>query len=309
MFLGSKDAVLTMLQCLTASQPAVEPLRIAVAFWGSGAEHIVASEKRYQIICNLLCGGTNPEVIRALRAMPNVEIRHLAGLHAKVFLASTHAIVGSANFSADGLGLGDIARAGWLEAAAVIEAAAVERWFKAHWQAASEVSDEVLGCATAAWENRGRKQVGDGTSDGSSAPVPRLLESELFKPTITGGNKIRMAARPIEAIYFREIEPETKYSVRNPAYASSLLWIAAGNRIRTKIDHCPYFERPSDVLARAKHPAAIEKVHRFLGVLSRDPDVSPAVRHWANEYLRSAETETGYGNLGIGGNYDSGNPD
>lgn len=283
MFLGSKDEVLAMLQRLTKSQPEAEPLRIAVAFWGNGAERIVASERRYQIICNLLSGGTNPEVIRALRVMPNVEIRHLAELHAKVILTSTLAIVGSANFSADGLGIGNIARAGWLEAAAVIEATAVERWFEAHWQAASEVSDEELGLAAAAWENRG-----NGRSDVSSEAVPRLLESELFKPTITGENKIRMAARHIEEIYFREIEPETKRSVWYPAYASTILWTAAGNRIRTKIDDCPHFEHPADVLARAKYPAAIEKVHRFLDVLSRDPSVSPAVRHWANEYLRSA---------------------
>lgn len=68
MFLGSKDAVLAMLQRLTKSQPANRPLRIAVAFWGSGAEQIVSPERRYQIICNLLSGGTNPDVIRALRA-------------------------------------------------------------------------------------------------------------------------------------------------------------------------------------------------------------------------------------------------
>ncbi|MDT3668956.1 MAG: phospholipase D family protein [Aromatoleum sp.] len=288
MFLGSKDAVLAMLHRFTESQPANQPLRIAVAFWGSGAERIVSREKQYQIICNLLSGGTNPEVIRVLRAMPNVEIRHLTELHAKVVLASTGAIVGSSNFSADGLGFGDAPRLGWLEAAAVIEAADVERWFERHWRASADISDEALARAAEVWANRAAQRLGEVASSMPSEPVPQLSEFELFKAAITGGNRIRMAAKPIEQIYFREIEPETKRSVWNPAYASSLLWTTAGNRIRTKIDDCPCFERPSDVLTRAKYPKTIEKVHRFLSVLSRHPGVSPAIRYWANEYLRSA---------------------
>lgn len=291
MFLDSKEAVLMLIQQLTDTQPESRPLRIAVAFWGDGAQSVVVAARQYQIICNLTRGGTNPTVIRALLAMPNVKVRHLAELHAKVVLAHKQAIVGSANFSADGLGLNGSEHRGWLEAAAVIDATAVEHWFETHWRRAGEVSDDVLALAEQAWANRIQPQSNGATDDrqpGAMEPVPQLSELDLFKPAITGGNMIRMAARLIELIYFQEIEPETKRSVRSPAYAASLLWTMAGNRIRTKIEHCPYFESPSDVLARAKHAKTIENVHRFISVLSNHPEVSPEIRYWACQYLRSA---------------------
>lgn len=291
MFLGSKEAVLMLIQRLTDMQPESKPLRIAVAFWGDGAQSVVVAARKYQIICNLTSGGTNPTVIRALLAMPNVKVRHLAELHAKVVVADKQAIVGSANFSADGLGLNGSEHRGWLEAAAVIEANAVEHWFETHWRRAGVISDDALSLAEQAWANRTQSQSSGATDDcqpGTIEPVPQMSELDLFKPAITGGNMIRMAARPIELIYFQEIEPETKRSVWNPAYAVSLLWTTAGNRIRTKIEHCPYFESPSDVLERAKHAKTIEKVHRFVSVLSNHPEVSPEIRYWACQYLRRA---------------------
>lgn len=80
MFLGSKEAVLMRIQQLTDTLPESKPLRIAVAFWGDGAQAVIVPARQYQIICNLTRGGTNPTVIRALRAMPNVKVRHLAEL-------------------------------------------------------------------------------------------------------------------------------------------------------------------------------------------------------------------------------------
>tara|TARA_A100001391_G_scaffold171651_1_gene133031 strand:- start:1120 stop:1479 length:360 start_codon:yes stop_codon:yes gene_type:complete len=84
------------------------------------------------------------------------------------------------------------------------------------------------------------------------APVPDtherpsvLVEAELFKSSITGGNKIRMAARYLENIYADAIEPETRRSVWNPAYAASIIWTAAGNKIQTRIESCPYFTTPA----------------------------------------------------------------
>ncbi len=291
MFLGSKKAVLTLIQQLTEAQPASKPLRIAVAFWGDGAQAVVVPVRQYRIICNLTAGGTNPTVIRALRAMPNVDIRHLAELHAKVFLADKKAIVGSSNFSANGLGFLGAENRGWLEAAAAIDATAVEHWFETHWRTAAEVTDDVLDHAEQVWASREKPQSTEPVDDRglrSTESVPQLLELDLFKPAITGGNMIRMAARPIELIYFDEIEPETKRSVWNPAYAVSLLWTASGNRIRTKIENCQYFESPSDVLARAKHAKTVEKVHRFVRVLSNHHEVSPAIRYWASRYLQNA---------------------
>jgi hypothetical protein len=289
MFLGSKESVLSQIRSLTTSQPHFEPIRIAVAFWGSGAQAVIDPSRQYEVICNLTGGATNPAVVRDLRAMPNVRIRHMDQLHAKVVLAGKRAIVGSANFSANGLGLDGSEVTGWLEAAAVIDGTDVGPWFDAHWKAAAEVSDDDLDLAELTWANRSRPNTSESPFDrlAEPMPTPELLESDLFKPTITGGNKIRMAARPIELIYFQEIEAETKRSVRNPAYAASLVWTTAGNRIRTRIEHCEYFEGPSDVLMRAKDAKTIEKVDRFVQVLSTHAGVSPAVRYWADQYIQS----------------------
>ncbi|MBN8947420.1 MAG: phospholipase D family protein [Rhodanobacter sp.] len=282
--------MLSQIRALTDSQPKHKPIRIAVAFWGNGAQAVFHPSRQYEVICNLTTGGTNPAVIRDLRTMPNVRIRHLTQLHAKVILADKRAIVGSANFSANGLGFEGSEVEGWLEAAAVIDGADVDRWFDHYWRTSAEISDGDLAFAELMWTNRTRPNFSEPSLDHQPQipePVPVLLEADLFKPQITGGNKIRMAARAIELIYFGEIEAETKRSVWNPAYAASLVWTTAGNSIRTRIEHCEYFKTPSDVLARAKHAKTIEKVHRFVQVLSSHTDVPPAVRYWAGQYIQS----------------------
>ena len=293
MFLGSKDEVLAAIQRLTNEQPQGEPLRLAVAFWGKGADSLIVASKRYQIICNLTEGGTNPAVIRSLMEKQNVQLRHLPGLHAKVVIGHDRAIVGSANFSANGLGIDADSGDGWHEAAATLKSEGLAAWFEKHWQAALDVSEEALFAAELKWEARAVLQSNASSAAASPQPVAEsqdpvqgLAEGDLFKSSITGGNKIRMAARYIENIYYAEIEPETKRSVWNPAYAVSIIWTAAGNRIRTRIEHRPYFETPADVLERAKHAKTIEKVRQFIGVLSSHSDVPPAVRYWATHYLR-----------------------
>ncbi|GGE59148.1 hypothetical protein GCM10007421_37180 [Halopseudomonas oceani] len=290
MFMGAKPAILAEVRRLTQSQPESDPLRVAVAFWGAGADELVDPSKRYRIICNLTEGGTNPAVIRMLLTCPNVEVRYLPGLHAKVFIGASQALVGSANFSANGLGIGAEPGAGWHEAAVLVDAVEVTTWFEAHWQSALPVAEQVLFEAELQFEARAVLQA----SGAGGAPVPDtherppvLVEAELFKSSITGGNKIRMAARYLENIYADAIEPETRRSVWNPAYAASIIWTAAGNKIQTRIDSCPYFTTPADVLARAKHAKTIEKVRRFIQVLSSHPATSPALRYWATEYLRT----------------------
>ena len=95
-------------------------LRCAVAFWGKGANNLfIDFAKRggnLQIICNLESGATNPNVINELLDMQNVEVRQLNDLHAKVISGENKAIVGSANFSCNGLNLEESEQTGWEEA-------------------------------------------------------------------------------------------------------------------------------------------------------------------------------------------------
>lgn len=128
--------------------------------------------------------------------------------------------------------------------------------------------------------------VGAPVPDSHERP-PVLVEAELLKSSITGGNKIRMASRYVENIFADTIELETRRSIWSPAYAASIIWTAAGNKIQTRIESCPYFTTPADVLARAKHAKTIEKVRRLIQVLSSHPAASPALRYWASEYLRT----------------------
>ncbi len=83
--------------------------RCAVAFWGRGAvQELFGTEvlerEDVHVVCDLSMGGTNPTTLRALGAPDNPQIRFLDGLHAKVFLSESGAVVGSANASNNGIG-------------------------------------------------------------------------------------------------------------------------------------------------------------------------------------------------------------
>lgn len=55
-------------------------------------------------------GGTNPSELEALGAPKNKNLRHLPGLHAKVYLSHDGLITGSANASNNGIGFIEVAR-------------------------------------------------------------------------------------------------------------------------------------------------------------------------------------------------------
>lgn len=290
MFLGSSKAILEKFQALVEQQPRSEPILIAVAFWGEGAQLLLNPNKRYKIICNLAAGGTNPKVIREIVKFQNVELMHMPDLHAKVVVGKQKAIVGSSNFSSAGLGLRE-ANGGvsWVEAASLIESSEARQWFNINWSSALPVNEEILLSAESLWNNRTKQEKSafeEETKETDEEIIPLLAESELFKASITGGNKIRMAARPIELIYFETIEAETNRSVWIPAYASSLLWVTMGNKIATRIEGKPYFKTADDVLERAKHPKTIEKLMQFIKVLSNHPKSSASIQYWAKRCLR-----------------------
>jgi hypothetical protein len=138
-----------------------QPLDVAIAFWGKGAEAKALSKGNAQrrIICNLASGGTNPKVVTALREAIRVSIKKLDNLHAKVIIGSDVAIVGSANFSANGLGLEDGELAHWEEAGYVIRGASavapLQAWFNALWaHRADDICPEDIAAAELAWEQR-----------------------------------------------------------------------------------------------------------------------------------------------------------
>lgn len=137
-----------------------ETVDVAVAFWGEGAELLFSEGDGccFRVICNLAGGGSNPTTVAHLRNLPHVELKQMDDLHAKVLIGSTTALIGSANFSANGLRLDGNGARGWNEAGLLTRDAAMLRdarlWFAASWEIARSVRDEDLVRAADLWARR-----------------------------------------------------------------------------------------------------------------------------------------------------------
>jgi hypothetical protein len=131
-------------------------IRCAVAFWGKGADALITGRKRQQIhlICNLMSGATNPHVIRKLQES-GAEVRQADILHAKVYIGRDHAVVASANASANGLGLEGSEQRHWIEAGVEFtDTASVIDWFEQLWTDSRPITAADLAKATASWKPR-----------------------------------------------------------------------------------------------------------------------------------------------------------
>jgi len=157
-----------------------DELDIAVAFWGEGSELLIPirRDKTVRVIINLASGATNPKPIKQLMKS-GVNIRQLDDLHAKVILGTQAAIVGSANFSANGLQLEDREVDGWSEAGLLTTSApdlrAIKLWFNSEWDRSRIVTHTDLEVALGAWKMRrvNRPQFKRGNS------IPELHSSEV----------------------------------------------------------------------------------------------------------------------------------
>lgn len=269
---------------------------LAVAFWGDGAESLLPTGKRYRIICNLSKGGTNPSVIRKLMMYPRIDVKHSPALHAKVLVGPSGCLIGSANFSSSAIGFNSLPT--WQEVDVFLPSSdgrfnETQDWFWDQWRNAFPIREPDLRHAEQQWSLR--KRLFDELSDQSSPAVESigskyvLTESDLFKPFITGQNKIRMASTSMEAL-FHLLEPDTdKTMIRIPALVSNILWTFYGQAISTKIPERLEFQLPAHVWERALsegQPKYNEsKIHAFLSLLSTHPDSTAAIRYWATSYI------------------------
>lgn len=156
MFLDSGEAIATQIKALIACETAA-PLRLAVAFWGKGADLRLPDDRR--IICDLESGACNPSVIRTLRDQDPAKTLKLSGLHAKVVVGSCGAIISSANMSTNGLGADGANANGTIEAGYYVSAQLAEykkivAWFDYVWSKASEITDDDLDKAQNKWDLR-----------------------------------------------------------------------------------------------------------------------------------------------------------
>ena len=142
----------------------------AVAFWGDGAEGLFTSKSKPKIICDLSMGGTNPEALKNLGAPKTDNIKHLVGLHAKIYISDKGVVVASANASNNGLGFsnGD-SKYGHIEAGSYSRANSkfwneAKVWFADQWDYAKTVKDIDLKNASYRWSLR--------------SPMPKTLPQE-----------------------------------------------------------------------------------------------------------------------------------
>ncbi|WMJ09202.1 phospholipase D family protein [Nitrosomonas sp. sh817] len=133
---------------------------LAVAFWGKGAEALLSEYFNHEVkmICNLTSGGTNPGVIEHIRNIPNIHVRQLDNLHAKVLIGEDSAIIGSANLSTNGLSLEGSELQGWEEAGYRVsdpeQLKKISEWYSRMWDASSSISDEDIEASRQKWNQR-----------------------------------------------------------------------------------------------------------------------------------------------------------
>ncbi|WP_253270359.1 phospholipase D family protein [Paracoccus sanguinis] len=142
-----------------------ENLCVASAFWGRGAADFLGNRavESGRFLADLTMGGTNPDELRSLGAPTSYRIKAVPSLHAKVYLSSKGAVVGSANISQNGIG--------WLDHPNLIEAGvfipagqkqwmAVLEWFEGLYGSALPIDEASLEDAERRWKLRASARAG-----------------------------------------------------------------------------------------------------------------------------------------------------
>lgn len=120
----------------------------AVAFWSGAVRDDLFPHwetQRIRIVCDISMGCNSQGSLRAYGAPNNPQLRVHDGLHAKVFISSAGAVIGSANASRNGIGRSNLAP-GNLEAGVFFDAASAgwdgaKKFFKELW----DEPDNALG--------------------------------------------------------------------------------------------------------------------------------------------------------------------
>lgn len=125
--------------------------RIAIAFWGTGAVQALSlnrAARAVRVLVNAETGGSNPDELEELRRCRRISVRSHGRLHAKVVIGPDAMVVGSANASANGLGLEGSEVTGWKEAVVrsrnCDQLSVAKEWFDSLWAEAAPLDDAML---------------------------------------------------------------------------------------------------------------------------------------------------------------------
>lgn len=133
--------------------------RCAVAFLGRGAAAFLGGADGAvtpKIICDISMGCTSPHELVSLGAPDTPSLKHVKGLHAKVYISDRGLIVGSANISDNGIGFVVEHEAALLEAGVFHPPETsvwreVSAWFDKLYGGAEPMSADALESAKASW--------------------------------------------------------------------------------------------------------------------------------------------------------------
>lgn len=153
-FLFGRNILTDIAEALRATKTA----DFAVAFWGAGAVNVLKLNTltSARILCDAYSGSCNPNELEAILQL-GFPIKTIRGLHSKVYLLPSVAIVGSANASANGLGnegaesMNEEAAVSFREAALVYD---VQKWFEDLWKKGTDVAFGDLHCIRKTWALR-----------------------------------------------------------------------------------------------------------------------------------------------------------
>jgi hypothetical protein len=163
--------------------------RLAVAYWGNGAAEKIgidsAKGEKVHIICDPWGGACSKDELLSLSRNPRVKLRHLKDLHAKVYLTSKGAVVGSANASTKGLGKSDGQPINH-EAAVRLEpnedCSDLRDWFDSKWKAALPLIEQTIKSLPALKKSPPVPKI----------PKPTVLEVMEIDPDWFRENRVRL---------------------------------------------------------------------------------------------------------------------
>jgi hypothetical protein len=138
------------------------PLDLAVAFWGRGAiEHLGLKKHKscLRVLLDLSAGASNPSEVEKLMKLLPGRVRQVERLHAKAWIGASEVVIGSANASANGLGVEGSEAQHWCElgmrSSDQETVSRAHAWFDELWGKRSRlITDEALDQARKRWKIR-----------------------------------------------------------------------------------------------------------------------------------------------------------
>lgn len=297
MLLRSGDEIRIKLEELVKRQRPQDPILVAVAFWGQGAQGLFLPEQKLRLLCNLAAGGTNPDVIQDFRKRKQCDVKHNSRLHAKIVITTAGAIVSSANLSANGLGTGEL-EGGWHEIGVSIEPSEFdyEQVLNRFWELwcdteTAEVSPEDIAAARLVWDRR--RHVDPPAAPESIGNRSKVEETVFFSlgPIDPQHQMIRMASRELMRLYSNHAtDRRAQDAAKIAGFAANAMWTAMGNEIETLIPPKYRFFDATDVIDRANiivGAQGLESMWCFLEAISHSGETPPVIADAAKTALKA----------------------